>query len=77
VGARPRKEAGANVFDWSPGASEDMVRNMARAILRSAAHDEAGVLAGEATLCAMLKSLDGEQFYIEADKIRTVLAAAP
>jgi hypothetical protein len=76
VGAKPRKEAGANVFDWGPGASEDMVRNLARAILWSAAHDEAGVLAGEAKLCAMLKSLDGEQFHIEADKIRSVLAAA-
>ena len=77
VGAKPRKEAGANVFDWGPGASEDMVRNLARAILWSAVRDEAGVLAGEAKLCAMLESLDGEQFYIEADKIRSLLATAP
>jgi hypothetical protein len=77
VGAKPGKGAGANVFDWGPEASEDTVRNLARAILWSAAHDEAAVLAGEAKLCAMLKSLDGEQFYIEADKIRSVLATAP
>jgi hypothetical protein len=74
IGAKPRKEEGANIFDWSPGASEDMVGNLARAILWSSTHDEASVLAGEAKLRAMLKSLDGEQFSIAADEIRSLLA---